>query len=239
MHRQGGVAEHRLGPRGRNRHAFVRAGDRIIDFVQLAVLLAELDLDVGDRGAAVRAPVDHSQIAIDQAVTIELDENAAHGARQAFVQREARAGPVSGCAEAFELIDDLVAVLFLPLPHFLDELFASEVEARDALRGESAVDHHLRADAGVIRPRQPQRVESAHALPADDDVVERVYQCVADVEAAGDVRRRDDDRELRPLAIEKGSEEFSFLPRGVDPLFEAGRVVAFGEFLFHETSAGL
>ena len=48
---------------------------------------------------------------------------------------------------------------------------------------------------GVVGPRHPERAAPLHAAPAHQDVLERVVQGVADVQDAGDVRRRDDDGE--------------------------------------------
>ncbi len=45
----------------------------------------------------------------------------------------------------------------------------------------------------MVRSRLPQRVPPLHALVADEDVLQRVVERVAHVEAAGDVGRRDDD----------------------------------------------
>ena len=65
---------------------------------------------------------------------------------------------------------------------------------------ELALDDHLGGDAGVVGAGLPEHVLAAHALEADQDVLERVVERVADVERAGDVGRRDDDRDraLRP-----------------------------------------
>ena len=55
--------------------------------------------------------------------------------------------------------------------------------------------HRLRRDASVICAWHPQRVVTLHAFEADDDVLQRIVEGVAEVERAGDVRRRDDDGE--------------------------------------------
>src|SRR5207237_4614862 len=102
-----------------------------------------------------RAPVDHRQIAIDQPVLVQPDEDVPHRARQTFVEREAKARPVGGSTEAFELIDDLATVFFLPLPHALDEFFAAAVEAREPFGGEVALDHQMRGDAGMVGAWKP------------------------------------------------------------------------------------
>ena len=58
-----------------------------------------------------------------------------------------------------------------------------------------ALHHHLRGDAGVVRPRQPQRDEAAHAMPAHDDVHLRLVQHVPHVQPPGHIRRRQQQRE--------------------------------------------
>ncbi len=61
------------------------------------------------------------------------------------------------------------------------------------------LDDRLRGDAGVIGAGHPERLEALHPFLADEDVLERVVQSVAEVQRAGHVRRRDDDR-VRPSA---------------------------------------
>ena len=73
--------------------------------------------------------------------------------------------------------------------------FAAEVEALDALFGEFALDYHLGGDAGVVGAGKPESIFAEHAMPADGDVDLGVFEHVADVENAGDVRGRDDERE--------------------------------------------
>ena len=51
----------------------------------------------------------------------------------ALVHREAQAIPVTGGAELFELLDNPAAVLILPRPGALQELFAADFFLCDAL----------------------------------------------------------------------------------------------------------
>src|SRR5687768_10047840 len=227
MHGHSGIAEHGLGARCGDGEALARAFDRIVDVVQAAIALAEFDFDVGDGRAAVRAPVDHRQIAVDQTVFVELHEDVAHGSRQPFIEGEALARPVAGRTEAGELVLDLGGVLFLPLPDLLDEFVATELETGDALFLETALDHHLCGDAGVVDARNPQGVEAGHALPAHDDVLQGVHERVTDVQAAGDVGRGDDDGELRLFAVGDRSEVAFALPFRINALLERGRLVSF------------
>ena len=58
---------------------------------------------------------------------------------------------------------------------------------------EPLLDHGLRGDAGVVGAGHPEGVVALHPPPADQDVLQRVVERVAQVQGAGHVRRRDDD----------------------------------------------
>ena len=82
----------------------------------------------------------------------------------------------------------------LPLPDPVDEILAAQVAAMDLPLHQLALDHHLRGDAGMVHARLPQHVLAAHALEADQDVLQRVVERMAHMQRAGDIGRRDDDR---------------------------------------------
>ena len=69
------------------------------------------------------------------------------------------------------------------------------VAAVDLALHQLALDHHLGGDAGVVHARLPQHVLAAHALEADENVLQRVVERVAHMQRAGDVGRRNDDGE--------------------------------------------
>jgi hypothetical protein len=77
----------------------------------------------------------------------------------------------------------------------VDERLAAHVGALHALALEVALDHHLGGDAGMVHADHPQRVLALEAGVADENVLERVVESVADVQRTGDVGRRDDDGE--------------------------------------------
>ena len=137
VHRDRGVAQHGLGPRGGDddviallpfgRLAVVIEGDRkaiglsvserIPEVPEAALLLLHLDFEVGERALELRVPVDEPLVAVDQALVVELDEHLEDGPGQALVHGEALARPVAGGAEALQLVDDGAAALGLPGPH--------------------------------------------------------------------------------------------------------------------------
>ena len=114
-----------------------------------------IDLEVGERRFASRAPVDQLAIAVNQTLAMEPDEDLDHRARETGVEREALAAPVARSAQAAQLIQDAAAVAFAPFPDPLDEGAAPEVVAALALFGEFAFDHVLRRDPGVIGAGHP------------------------------------------------------------------------------------
>ena len=199
VHGDRGVAEHRLGPGGRDDDRGVTLA--VPDRDQLAVVVGVLDLDVRQRGQAARAPVDDPLGPVDQAVVEHPLEDGLHGAGQALVHREPLAGPVDAVAEPAHLAEDLAAGLGLPLPDPLDEGLPAEVVPGQALLGQLPLHHVLGGDAGVVHARQPERVVALHAPAPGQRVHQRVLERVAEVQRAGDVGRRDDDAERRLAGV--------------------------------------
>jgi hypothetical protein len=205
VHRDRGVAEHGLGPRGRDDQVIAgtfagRSGDGIAQVPELAALLAAHDLEIGQGGMQHRVPVHEPLAAIDQPFVVEPHEYLEHRARQLGVHREALARPVDRCAEPPHLTNDRVPGALLPFPHARDEPLAAERLARSALALEEALYDHLRRNTCVIGAGLPQHVAPPHPVIARERVHDRVLERVAHVQRAGDVRRRDHDAIRRPAA---------------------------------------
>ncbi len=147
-------------------------------------------LEVGDRRLAAWAPIDDVGAAIDQPLFIEPDKGLAHRGGARGVHGEVFARPVHARAQPPHLVEDGGAVMLLPLPYALDEGFAAELLACLVFRGELAFDHQLGGYAGVIGPGNPEGQVPAHAAPAGEDVHLGVFEHVAHVQPAGDIRRR-------------------------------------------------
>ena len=192
----GGIAQHGLGPGGGHGDEGARqAVHGVADVPQVTGHVGVRHFQIGERGVAARAPVDHVLAAVDQPLLVEAHEDFADGAAEAGIQREALARPVAARAQADHLALNGVAVLRLPFPHARFECLAAHTAARQSLFGLFAFHHHLGGDAGVIGAGQPQRVIAAHAVPAHGDVDFGVLQHVADVQHPGHVRRRNHQRE--------------------------------------------
>lgn len=220
----GGVAEHRLGTGGGDDHGVVPFA--VADGDQLAGVLLVLDLDVGDRGQTPRTPVDDALGAVDQLVVVEPLEDGLDGLGQALVHGEPLAVPVDAVTESAHLAEDLAAVLLLPLPDALDELLAPQVVAGLALFGELLLDLVLGGDARVVHAGEPQGLVTLHALTAREGVHEGVLEGVPEVQAAGDVRRRDDDGVRGLVALGVGREVTTLYPALVQrPLYIGRRVL--------------
>ena len=227
VHRDGGVAEHGLGPGGGDHDGVVTVA--VADRDELAVVVAVLDLDVGQRGQAARAPVDDALGPVDQAVVEEPLEDRLDGPGQALVHREPLAGPVHAVAEAAHLAEDLAAGLGLPLPDPLDEGLAAQIVAAQALLGELALHHVLGGDAGVVHAGQPQGVVALHPAAPDQRVHQRVVERVADVQGTGDVRRRDDDGVRGGVRVRVRGEVTCLLPAFVARALHLGGRVLRGQ----------
>ena len=194
MHRDRHVGEHRLGPGGSDLDRARAVCQRIAQGPELARDFLGLDLEIADRGAQLGVPVDEPLVAIDAPALVQLDEGVEHGLRKALVHGEALVRPVAGRAEAAQLAGDLAPALRFPLPHLGHEFVAGEVGALLLLLGELALDHHLGGDPGMVGADHPQGVAALHPRAANEDVLQRDVERMADVQAARDVGRRHDDR---------------------------------------------
>src|SRR5690606_13574621 len=210
--------------------------ERVAEVPEAALDVAGLDLEVGDCGLELGIPVDQPLVAVDQPLVVEVDEDLDHRTGEMRVHRELLAAPVHRAAEPAQLAGDLPAALGFPLPDLGDELLAAVVRALVLSLFELALDNHLRGDARVAGADHPQRVLALEALVANHDVLQRVVERVADVQRAGDVGRRVDDRErLRVGAL--GAEQAAVFPVGV-PLGLDGRgIESLGQFGRHVAAA--
>ena len=221
MHRDGDVGEHRRRADGRDRDVPGAVGERVADRGQRLVELDVVDLEIGDDARAARAPVHDPAAAVEVALLGEVDEEAHHRARVALVHREAVAAVVERGAERAELAHDLAAVVADELPAALHEGLTADVLRGQALGREPAHHHRLERDAGVVVARLPERVEAAHAVPADEDVLGGAVQGMAHVQPVGDVRRRQADDEGLARVVGLGVVEAFRLPRPLPALLDA------------------
>ena len=199
VHRHGRIAQHRLRPRGGQGHVLWLAGlgidDGIVEIPEIARHGLVEDLVVADGRLQHGVPVHQPLAAIDQSVAEHLEERMPHRPGALRIEGEAGPLPVAAAAHFLELAEDPLFVVVLPLPDAGHEPFAAELVAAELfLLQQAAFDHGLRGDARMIGARHPQGFEALHPLLADEDVLQGVVQGVAQVQGAGDVGRRDDDR---------------------------------------------
>ena len=229
MHGDRDVGQDRDGTH-RGDHDLAATLNRVGHLVEDVIDVLVLDFEIRDRGRERHAPVDEVVVAVDVAALVQLDEDLLHGGRVAVVHREALARVVHRRAQALVLLDDRGARRLLPLPDPLDECLPPQVVARDAIRGQLALDDHLRGDAGVVGTGLPEDVAALHATPADQQILHRAVERVAHVQRAGHVRWRQLDAVRLARRRRVGREEVGLLPIGEDPTLDLGGLVA-GAFL--------
>ena len=191
----GRVAEHRLGPGGGDVQGLgVGAGDRVPDRPEVAVGLLVLDLVVGDGRPELGVPVDQPLAAEDLARLEQAEEGDADGPAQTSssvnrVRSQSQEQPISRS---------------WPRMRASYSSFQAQIRSTSASRPRSwrvffssvkqpLLDDRLGGDPGVVGAGHPEGVEPLHPPPADQDVLDRVVQRMAQVQRPGDVRRRDDD----------------------------------------------
>jgi len=193
VYRDRGVPQHGLGARGGHHQLTGAIGQPIPHMPQQSVLLLGQYLQVRQRRAQHRIPVDQALAAVDQAFLMQAHEGFNDCARQAGVHGEALARPVHRGAKTPQLLRDGAARLLFPGPDTLDKGFARQIGTPPAFDVELPLDHHLCGNAGVVGTELPQRLLAAHAVQAYQRIHDRVLECVPHVQRAGHVRRRNHD----------------------------------------------
>ena len=191
-----------------------------------------LDFHVGNRSQQLGIPVDEALVLVDQALLVERDENFENSLGETFIHGEAFARPVAGRAETFQLVEDQAAGFGLPFPHLLHEGLAAHITtAWKLLLHQLALDDHLRGDAGMVHARLPQHILAAHALEADQNILQRVVERMAHVQGPRHIRRRDDDGEgfRARLGVGAGAKSVSLVPGFGDLRFDGGGIVGLFE----------
>ena len=124
---------------------------------------------------------------------VPVAKDAADGLGVLVIHGEALAVEVNGAPHALDLLDDGAAVLVRPVPARVDELLATDFQARDALALELLVDLGLRGDARVVGAENPTRGAAAHAGHTHDGVLNGVVGGMTHMQDARDVGGRDGD----------------------------------------------
>src|SRR5262249_100196 len=121
------VAQHGLGSSRCDSHTPISVLERITEEIEFAFLRFAQNLQVRKYGLIIRAPVNDAVATINQPVFVETHEMLAYGARKILIHRKAIARPIDRRPLATQLVQNLAAILLLPLPNALDELFATEI----------------------------------------------------------------------------------------------------------------
>ena len=227
-----GITQHGLGAGGCQLQHLAGLLDRVEQVPEIAVLFLVLHLGIRDGGVAVGAPVDHPVAAVDQALVVQAHEHFLDGIRAALVHGKALPLPVTAGAQLFQLADDAVAVLGLPVPGALQETVAAHHLLGQALGTHGLHDLGLSGDGCVVGAGHPQGGIALHPLGADEHILHGVIQRMAHVELAGHVRRGHNDGVRLLVGVRFRVEVAAVLPELVDAVFHLAGIVLFCEF-FH------
>ena len=205
MNGDGGIAQHGFRPGGGDHDETPRlALHRVSEMPEVALDLALIDLEIRNGRVQLRVPIHQPLVAIDQSLAMQIDEDLAHGMAQPLIHGKALARPIGGCAKPAKLADDGSAGFALPFPDLFQEGRAvdgggigagAEARQHDPLLGKLSFHYHLGGDTGMVGAGLPQHVATAHALIADENILQGEGQGMAHVQAARHIGWRHHDGE--------------------------------------------
>ena len=170
----------------------VEVGHGECDVDRIGGLVLVLDLGLGERRAAVEAPVDGLQAAVEMPLLEQLAESANLVSLGPEVHREVGILPFSEHAEPDEIL--------LLARDLLGRIGAAEFAHLVSIEPLAVLflDLVLDRQAVAVPARHIGRVEASERLRADDDVLEDLVDRMADVDVAVCIGRAVVEHEARP-----------------------------------------
>ncbi len=199
----------------------VLLSQRILNMPQMSRLLLILHLRIGNGSIADRAPVDNLCPFIDPAFFMHLAEHFGHGLITALIHCKALSVPVTGGTHFFKLFDNPAAVLSSPVPGTLKKLLPAQIMFINPLFFQGLYNFYFRGNAGMVRPRLPERVVALHPLITDQNILHRIIERMSHMELPRDIGGRDHNCERFLCFIRLRMEIFFFQPSCVDPVLNA------------------
>src|SRR5574344_1403985 len=93
-----------------------------------------------------------------------------------------------------QLIDNAVAILLLPGPYALQELFAAQIITSLTLFFFNYLFYlDLGSKASMVIAGHPQSVVAHHTMPTNQNILQSIVQGMAHVQLASDIRRRNNN----------------------------------------------
>ena len=86
----------------------------------------------------------------------------------------------------------------------------------------------------MVRTRQPECAVTAHTLPANQNVLQGLIQCMTHMQLAGDVWGRNNDGVRFLCTVDLCMEAALVDPLGIDPVLEFFGGIVFCKFLCHK-----
>ena len=194
----------------------------------MARVILMLHFDITQRCIAVYTPVGNTGTAIDQPLFIQGHKYFPNGPGTAFIQGKTDPVPVAGNTQAFQLVDDPVAVLFFPFPDPLQEFFPAQVvTGQPFILFDFFFYFNLRCQACMVVARKPDGIVPHHPVPADQDILQCIVQGMAHVQLPCNIGGRDYNCKRFFVRIRFRMKEFVFFPELIPLFFYDSWIVSF------------
>ena len=188
---------------------------------------------IRQRSLAYRTPVDDPGSFIDISLFIQLDKDVLNSPGTTFIHGETLSVPVTGNPQLFQLVFDRSGILFLPLPGSLKKAFPSQLFLVDSLFFQLIRYLDFRRDRRMVCSRNPQGIVAFHPFIADQDILQRIIQCVSHVEFSGNIRRRHHRSKRLSAPVNFSMKILVFAPFFVSLVFNFFRIISLCQFLAH------
>ncbi len=193
VNRNRDIPKHRFWTRGRNDNFSTAVNRRVCYFPELPLLFLEFHLNIRETRVMKSTIINNPFTSVNQPVVPELLECAVNRLDDFFVQRESVCVPVQRRAQRANLALHSSAIFRHEIPNLLIQFLTRKIKPSFSLFFQIFFKNNPRLKPGMIRARHPQSILAVHPRIANQNVLNRDHQTVANVQISVRIWRRQND----------------------------------------------
>ena len=201
---------------------------------QMTGLIYILNFRIRQSSYTVGTPVDNTATLVNQTLLIQRNKDLTNCCGATFIHGKTCTIPIAGCTQLLLLFNNTIAVLMLPIPNTLKELFSAQIVTAQAFLGtQFFFNLNLSCNTCMVNTGNPQSIITLHALKANQGILQSRVHCMTHVQLTCNIGRRHyNGKRLRIVGL-VGLKMAIILPHLINSVFNLLRFINLRQFSCH------